>query len=413
MAASTRKSSIIKLALLGSLYFSQGLPYGFFTQALPSLMREQGADLPTIGLAGLLTFPWALKFLWAPVIDGFGRRKHWIIALQMSSCAALFVLGRIDTQSGFAYLLYGYAFINLLAATQDIAADGLAVGLLKPEERGFGNGFQVAGYRLGMIFGGGFLLLVFATIQWRGSFDVMAVITLTATLPIILYNDREDVVEEIPNPPTLRELYTNVFKRKGFFLWLLLIAFFKFGDSMVIYMIRPQLKDAGWTLAQIGQLFGLVGFVAGLLGALAGGWLVTHLGRYRSIFWFGIFQAVAVGAYLPMTVGPIDENLLYVVCAADHFLGGMATVALFTAMMDVCRVESGGTDYTVQASAVVISAGSSHVAAGWAAEIFGYDGNILIGTTLSLMGALVFGFIFRRRIREKTPLRLPFTPNSD
>ena len=40
-----------KLVLLGSLYLAQGLPYGFFTQALPVLLRESGMSLPLIGLA--------------------------------------------------------------------------------------------------------------------------------------------------------------------------------------------------------------------------------------------------------------------------------------------------------------------------------------------------------------------------
>ena len=40
---------------------------------------------------------------------------------------------------------------NLFAATQDIATDGLAVELLDEGERGYGNGVQVAGYRVGMI----------------------------------------------------------------------------------------------------------------------------------------------------------------------------------------------------------------------------------------------------------------------
>jgi hypothetical protein len=35
-------STASKMGLLGSLYFSQGLPFGFFTQALPVMLRKQG-----------------------------------------------------------------------------------------------------------------------------------------------------------------------------------------------------------------------------------------------------------------------------------------------------------------------------------------------------------------------------------
>ena len=86
-----------RLVLLGALYISQGLPYGFFTQALPALMRQQGISLKAIGFASLLVIPWALKFLWAPLIDQlrygrFGPRRSWIIPLQLCSVAMLGVL---------------------------------------------------------------------------------------------------------------------------------------------------------------------------------------------------------------------------------------------------------------------------------------------------------------------------------
>ena len=60
------------LLLLSSLYIAQGLPYGFFTQALPVLMRENGASLKAISATSLLFLPWALKFLWAPMVDHVG-----------------------------------------------------------------------------------------------------------------------------------------------------------------------------------------------------------------------------------------------------------------------------------------------------------------------------------------------------
>ena len=42
---------------------------------------------------------------------------------------------------------------------------------------------------------------------------------------------------------------------------------------------------------------------------------------------------------------------------AEHLASGMATAALFTAMMDACADGSAATDYTVQASVVVLATG--------------------------------------------------------
>jgi len=58
-----------KILLLTALYAAQGLPYGFFTQALPVLLRDAGLSLKAISATSLLFLPWALKFLWAPFVD--------------------------------------------------------------------------------------------------------------------------------------------------------------------------------------------------------------------------------------------------------------------------------------------------------------------------------------------------------
>src|SRR5262249_57427118 len=80
-----------KLGLLGWLYSSQGLPFGFFTQALPLLMRARGYSLESIGLSSLLAAPWALKFVWSPLVDRWGARKAWILPLQLVTALTLVV----------------------------------------------------------------------------------------------------------------------------------------------------------------------------------------------------------------------------------------------------------------------------------------------------------------------------------
>ena len=74
--------------------------------------------------------------------------------------------------------------LNLAAATQDIATDGLAVDMLEASERGLGNGVQVAGYRVGMIVGGGALLGLHDRLGPSGVFVAMSLLTALATLPI-------------------------------------------------------------------------------------------------------------------------------------------------------------------------------------------------------------------------------------
>lgn len=394
----------INLGLLGTLYFSQGLPFGFFTQALPVLMRDQGYSLGEIGLSSLLAAPWAIKFLWAPLVDrygspAFGRRKSWIIPLQLASATVLFALGWQQPATTLRALFYAVFIVNLLSATQDIATDGLAVERLSSEERGLANGLQVAGYRLGMIIGGGLLLIIYKYLGWQLTFTSMALMILAASLPALL-------MREYPsNPPVSTESAApsllfgrdHFLRQPGALRVLAVIVTFKLGDAFAVGMIRPFLKDLGLTLADIGWLLGTVGFMGGLLGALAGGAMVNLLGRQRALVGFGFAQMLAVLGYAYAAYQPVDRAVLFFICGGEHFVGGMATAALFTCMMDWSRPHTGGTDYTVQASAVVIATGVATIVSGFSAQRLGYLGHFLLATLLALVSLIIVMALFPGR----------------
>ncbi|BDH58591.1 hypothetical protein MTP03_35300 [Tsukamurella sp. PLM1] len=123
------------LILLTGLYFAQGLPFGFFTNAVPVLLRDAGLSLTAISLTSLLYLPWGLKFLWAPAVDRLGTRRRWLLATQLGSAGVAFALAATDLTGSLRWLFVAIAAINLLSATQDVATDGLAVRLLDARAR--------------------------------------------------------------------------------------------------------------------------------------------------------------------------------------------------------------------------------------------------------------------------------------
>ncbi len=388
-----------KLGLLATLYISQGLPYGFFTQALPVLMRKEGWSLGAIGLSSLLALPWALKFLWAPLVDrlywpGFGRRRSWIVPLQALTALVLLGLAVLTPSSVIGVLLGAVLIVNLLAATQDVATDGLAVELLPPEARGLANGVQVAGYRLGMIVGGGALLMVYDDIGWRGVFGAMGALIVALSVPVVLMREPAPVlvgvaaIPAVPGVEAVKGLPPHFLRRRGVGAVLLLTVVWKLGESFGTGMLRPYLADLGLSLADVGALLGTVGFLAGLVGALIGGALVGPLGRRRALVGFGVLQAGAVLLYALLAQGTLPPEALSAVVAAEHVASGMATAALFTCMMDWCDPRTAGTDYTVQASAVVIAQGGAAALSGYSAELLGYAGHFLLASGLAALAVL-------------------------
>lgn len=378
-----------RLVVLGALYVAQGLPFGFFTQALPVRMRESGMSLGAIGLASLLAAPWALKALWAPLVDRFGTRRAWIVPLQLGAVLALTALSFVEPERAWPFVLAAVLVTNALSAAQDVATDALAVDLLAPEERGPGNAVQVAGYRAGMILGGGLLLTMLVDVGWSGAVRLLAAGTFVATLPLLVLREPA----RSPAPSIDWRALVAAARRPGATQWLVVLVAYKTGEAIASAMVRPMLVDLGFDTSAIGSLLGGLGFGAGLAGAVAGGLLVRRLGSGAALVAFGALQALGIGSYI---VVAYDGSWVAHAVAVEHFTSGMATAALFTCMMDACRAELAATDYTVQASLVVIATGAGATISGVIAEALDYRGTFVLAAAVSLAAVALVESLRRR-----------------
>src|SRR5687768_17082404 len=187
-----------KIVLLCALYLAQGLPYGFFTLALPVVLRDAGLSLTAISATSLLYLPWALKFLWAPYLDHLGTRKAWLLSLQVSSVVGAVLLSQIEIDAGYVAIIVAAFVFNIIAASQDIVTDGLAVRLLDTKERGLANAVQVGAYRVGMILGGGLLLWVFAKSGWSVMFMCMSALLALTIVPVLTLREPERAASRAP-----------------------------------------------------------------------------------------------------------------------------------------------------------------------------------------------------------------------
>lgn len=378
------------LLLLGSLYFAQGLPYGFFTQALPVLLREQGLSLKAIAAFNLLFLPWALKFLWAPAVDRYGSRRQWLLPLQLSAAVLALALAATDPSVSLLPLLAALLLFNFIAATQDVATDGLAVRLLDPQARGLGNGLQVGGYRVGMIAGGGGLLALYAYSGWEAMCFAMAALLLLASLPVWPLREAAPAAGEPTSlSRTLSWAWLDRLRQPGMGTLLLLVCAYKFGDSMVAGVIGPYMKDRALGTAEIALVKGAIGSGVSLAGAAAGAWIAYRFGRRRAIVTCGLLQA----ASLLRAWADDARALIYAGSTAEHLFGGMATVALFTLMMDASDPDHAGTDYTLLACALVVAQGAAQYAGAIVADEAGYGPMFVTGFVLALggLGVLVRG----------------------
>jgi MFS family permease len=389
-----------KILLLTALYVAQGLPYGFFTQALPVLLRDAGLSLKAISATSLLFLPWALKFLWAPFVDHYGTRKQWLLPLQVSAVIGALVLTQVDLSRGYLVVLAAAFLFNLVAACQDVATDGLAVRILETRERGLANGIQVGAYRIGMILGGGLLLWIFARTDWATMFACMAALLALTVLPVLPLREPPRATAAGPATGSAGAVALGWAQRlrvPGMGAFIALICFYKFGDSMVASLIGPFMRDAGLSKEMIALMKGTVGSLASLAGAALGGWFAFQAGRRSALLVCGLLQTASLLFYVAAALGIGGIAMFWAGNVAEHLFGSMATVALFTLMMDASDPEHAGTDYTLLACAIVVAMGLANFTGASIADAVGYAPTFVAGFVLSGVGCLVLVSSLDRR----------------
>lgn len=382
------------LIVLAILYAAQGLPYGFQTAALGPYLRSEGVRLADIGLAGALAAPWMLKILWAPWVDAwgsarFGRRRSWIVPMQALLALTCFAAAALPERGAITALLVAVLFMNLFAATMDVAVDGLAIDLLRGRALGGGNTAQVAGYKIGMLIGGGVLAGATRWIGWSGLFVAMGAIVIGALVVTLAH----------PEPPTGERAHTRVrdvlgalraaTSIPGALAVLLVVATYKLGESLIDPMWPALLVDAGHAREDVALWNGGIGMIASIAGSIAGGALASTIALDRALAIAGVLRAIPLALQVEIAaLGVPEVPWLVAVIGAEHFFGGALTTAMFAFMMSRTDRAIGGTHYTLLATVEVLGKAPLSLASGAIAERLGYPATFAIGLGLSLAWSL-------------------------
>src|SRR5258708_2235495 len=102
--------------------FTAGLPLFYLMQLVPTWLPDSKVDLKTIGLFGLVQFPYTWKFIWSPLLDRFipplGRRRGWMLITQVLIMLSMFVMATFDPTQSVGNIARCAFLIAIFSATQ-------------------------------------------------------------------------------------------------------------------------------------------------------------------------------------------------------------------------------------------------------------------------------------------------------
>jgi PAT family beta-lactamase induction signal transducer AmpG len=336
------------------LGFASGLPLALTSGTLQAWLTTAGVDLRTIGILTLVGLPYTLKFLWAPVMDRFvppwlGRRRGWMIAAQLGLLAGIAVMAE-SGQGRLSWVLGGLALlVAFLSASQDIAFDAYRADLLRPAERGLGAATSVTGYRIGMLVSGALALILSDQIGWYSTYLLMASLISVGIISTLLGPEPAVAVRA---PSTLQEAVIGpleqFFSRSLAPALLLLLVLYKIGDAFAGSLTTAFLiRGVGFSPTDVGMANKALGLIVTIIGALAGGALMTRMQLFNSLLVFGILQAVSNLSFMLLAAVGKNYPTMIAAVAFENLAGGMGTAAFVALMMALCDHRYTATQYAL------------------------------------------------------------------
>jgi MFS transporter, PAT family, beta-lactamase induction signal transducer AmpG len=334
--------------------FVSGLPYALSQGTLQAWLAQAGVDLKTIGWLTLVSLPYTLKFVWAPLMDRYvppfwGRRRGWMACLQLSLALMIFLLGQSDPTGALTPVAVLAVAVAFLSASNDIVIDAYRTDLLQPQERGLGSTVTQLGYRVAMLLSGALALILATPLGWSGTYALMAAIML---LTVLLSWAAPEPPAEISRSPSLRaaliEPFVQYLSQPAAVGLLVLVLLYKVGDATALSLSTAFLiKGVGFTVTEVGVVAKTTTTTALLLGTLIGGLLYVRLGLFYSLWCFGLLQAVTNLLYSWLAFAGHDILVMMTAVGFDNLAGAMGSTAFGAFLMALCDRRFSATQFAL------------------------------------------------------------------
>ncbi len=383
-------------AWVPSLYFAQGIPYVVVMSVSVVMYKRLGVSNTDIALyTSWLYLPWVLKPLWSPIVDMFGTKRGWVVAMQfvvgaMLACAAL----AIPAPAFFQYTIAIFWLMAFSSATHDIAADGFYMLGLEEHHQAAFNGVRSTAYRIAMISGQGVLVIVAGLIEkysggdirfaWSVTSVVLAALSLSAFAWhfFVLPRPAADAPRFAGGTSFFAEffrVFALFFTKERIGLTIAFLLLYRLAEAQLVKLISPFLLDPvangglGLTTQQVGIAYGTVG-VAGLTcGGLLGGYVISRQGLK---FWlWPMVIIINLGGLMYVLLSQLQPQNIWVISAAvgvEQFGYGFGFTAYMMYMILVAQGEHKTAHYALCTGFMALGMMLPGMFSGWLQDQVGY-----------------------------------------
>jgi MFS transporter, PAT family, beta-lactamase induction signal transducer AmpG len=385
----------------------------------------ENLDIRTIGIFAIVTLPYALNFIWAPIFDIvkipifnniFGQRLSWVITLQIFLSAAIYLMSKFNPTEEIFYVASAAILVSFLASSQDAALGGIRSELVKKDDQIAISGMYIFGYRIGMVMSNAGAIFVSQYMNWNLVYELFSLIVVIFPISLILlskhirpepfkFDDSHNLILE--NNKNKFKSFISIISKitkpigspKYIALILIFLVLYRLPDNFISMMINPFLIHIGYPAATIATAGKLFGTISALIGGLLGSYIMRKKNIFDSLLLFGSIHAVAHILFVIQDIYGQNIYLLFIVTGFESISGGITMTAYIAFIATLCDGKFRSTQYAFFTSMMGLSRSVFPALSGYMVANLGWTVFFLF-TTVATVPALII-ILYLEKIHNK------------
>lgn len=342
---------ISPLGWIASSWMARGIPFIALSSTMATMYDSFDVSDTEVALwTSVIMLPWALKFLWAPLLEMFKTKRYFVYVSQFF-LGVLFALVAVSliSDSFFGLSVGFFIAIAVAAATQDAAIDGIYVNELDAKQQQQFAGWQTVFFTIAKsLFGPGLVALAFLLqdsyglkIAWMVVMLIYAVLMIIAgVISATKIPTGGNAVHEVDSAPEAAVIYKDVIlqfvRRKNLLFRIGFVFLFRLAEAQVV-KIAPLFFKASRIEGGLGIdktdtafIFDVVGLIAFVIGSLAAGYFVAARSFNRkSLLTLCAVMNLSYLVYTYLAIAqPVDEISIIAMVAFQQLCYGFGWMAL-------------------------------------------------------------------------------------
>jgi PAT family beta-lactamase induction signal transducer AmpG len=398
-----------------TLYFTSGLPYVIINTASVIFYKKLGVENAQIALwTSFLSLPWVIKMLWGPIVDTYSTKRTWILTTQFAMFCSFALVAFSLQLPNFFYLSLGALTVGaFISATYDIATDGFYLLALNPAQQAFFVGIRSLFYRIAVIFGSGFLVVLAGQLEvyfnnialsWTLALSFCAVILgilfifHRLILPRAKLDDQSDLQPDTPKIP-FWNIIISYFQQNQIGIILAFILLYRLGEAMLLKIAslflldKPEAGGLSLSTSEVGLVYGTFGVISLIVGGILGGVVISKYGLKKCLFPMALALNLPNIFYVYMAYTQPTLPLVYLLVSLEQFGYGLGFTGFSVYLMYISQGQYKTSYYAISTGFMALGVMLPGLISGYLQQTLGYPLFFIIVCLLTIPGIITLFFI--------------------